>query len=194
MDDDEDDDDDEESSLQLMKLRLMAMNQQMITDNAPKLSPTEAEQTQVTSSSNNLELKQMERVPLTEFSKDVLEDITEESERLLSMSTTIEEEQDPPSLSLDESKTLLHAGASKAAGSSSSLVSLNMLKQLEAKVQELHTQLETKDNCLASLNLQLEAARRESSAGPASARDSSSLMTNSTEYRTLQDELGGPVS
>ncbi|XP_037719319.1 nuclear mitotic apparatus protein 1 isoform X9 [Drosophila subpulchrella] len=193
IDDDEDDDDDEESSLQLMKLRLMAMNQQMITDNAPKLSPTEAEQTQVSSSSNNLELKQMERVPLTEFSKDVLEDITEESERLLSMSTTIEEEQDPPSLSLDESKTLLHAGASKAAGSSSSLVSLNMLKQLEAKVQELHTQLETKDNCLASLNLQLEAARRESSAGPASARDSSSLMTNSTEYRTLQDELGGPT-
>ncbi|XP_032574329.1 rootletin isoform X5 [Drosophila sechellia] len=195
MDDDEneEDDDDEESSLQLMKLRLMAMNQQMIVDNAPKLSPTEAEQTQVTSSSNNLELKQMERVPLTEFSKDVLEDITEESERLLSMSTTIEEEQDPPSLSLDESKTLLQPGAHKTGGSSSSLVSLNMLKQLEAKVQELHTQLETKDNCLASLNLQLETARRESSAGPASARDSSSLMTNSTEYRTLQDELGGPT-
>ncbi|XP_017040316.1 pericentrin isoform X3 [Drosophila ficusphila] len=193
MDEDEDDDDDdEESSLQLMKLRLMVMNQQSI-DNAPKLSPTEAEQSQVSSSTNNMELKQMERVPLTEFSKDVLEDITEESERMLSMSTTIEEEQDPPSLSLDESKTLLHAGESKAVGSSSSLVSLNMLKQLEAKVQELHTQLETKDNCLASLNLQLEAARRESSAGPASARDSSSLMTNSTEYRTLQDELGGPT-
>nr|NP_001261864.1 Pericentrin-like protein, isoform M [Drosophila melanogaster]AGB94557.1 Pericentrin-like protein, isoform M [Drosophila melanogaster] len=195
MDDDEneEDDDDEESSLQLMKLRLMAMNQQMIVDNAPKLSPTEAEQTQVTSSSNNLEIKQMERVPLTEFSKDVLEDITEESERLLSMSTTMEEEQDPPSLSLDESKTLLQPGAHKTGGSSSSLVSLNMLKQLEAKVQELHTQLETKDNCLASLNLQLETARRESSAGPASARDSSSLMTNSTEYRTLQEELGGPT-
>ncbi|XP_039487487.1 pericentrin isoform X5 [Drosophila santomea] len=190
---DDDDDDDEESSLQLMKLRLMAMNQQMIVDNAPKLSPTEAEQTQVTSSGSNLELKQMERVPLNEFSKDVLEDITEESERLLSMSTTIEEEQDPPSLSLDESKTLQQPGAHKAGGSSSSLVSLNMLKQLEAKVQELHTQLETKDNCLASLNLQLETARRESSAGPASARDSSSLMTNSTEYRTLQDELGGPT-
>ncbi|XP_070071751.1 rootletin isoform X2 [Drosophila takahashii] len=193
MSEDDDDEDDEESSLQLMKLRLMAMNHPAITDNAPKLSPTEAEQTQVTSSSNNAELKQMERVPLTEFSKDVLEDITEESERLLSMSTTIEEEQDPPSLSLDESKTLQHAGAIKAAGSSSSLVSLNMLQQLEAKVQELHTQLETKDNCLASLNLQLEAARRESSAGPASARDSSSLMTNSTEYRTLQDELGAPT-
>ncbi|KRK01916.1 pericentrin isoform X8 [Drosophila yakuba] len=190
---DEDDDDDEESSLQLMKLRLMAMNQQMIVDNAPKLSPTEAEQTQVTSSGSNVELKQMERVPLNEFSKDVLEDITEESERLLSMSTTIEEEQDPPSLSLDESKTLQQPEAHKAGGSSSSLVSLNMLKQLEAKVQELHTQLETKDNCLASLNLQLETARRESSAGPASARDSSSLMTNSTEYRTLQDELGGPT-
>ncbi|KQS43984.1 rootletin isoform X5 [Drosophila erecta] len=189
----EEDDDDEESSLQLMKLRLMAMNQQMIVDNAPKLSPTEAEQTQVTSSGHNLELKQMERVPLTEFSKDVLEDITEESERMLSLSTTVEEEQDPPSLSLDESKTLLQPGAHKAGGSSSSLVSLNMLKQLEAKVQELHTQLETKDNCLASLNLQLETARRESSAGPASARDSSSLMTNSTEYRTLQDELGGPT-
>ncbi|KAI8037703.1 hypothetical protein M5D96_009203 [Drosophila gunungcola] len=189
-DDEDEDDDDEESSLQLMKLRLMAMNQQMNFDNAPKLSPTEAEQTQVTSSTNSMELKQMERVPLTEFSKDVLEDITEESERMLSMSTTtIEEEQGPPSLSLDESKTLLQAGTNKAEGSSSSLVSLNMLKQLEAKVQELHTQLETKDNCLASLNMQLEAGRRESSAGPASARDSSSLMTNSTEYRTLQDEL-----
>ncbi|XP_020798143.1 A-kinase anchor protein 9 isoform X8 [Drosophila serrata] len=189
--DEDDDEDDEESSLQLMKLRLMAMNQQMITDNAPKLSPTEAEQAQVTSTSNSLELKQMERVPLTEFSKDVLEDITEESERQLSMSTTIEEEQEPPSLSLDESRTLLlQAGANKTGvvGSSSS-----MLQQLEAKVQELHTQLETKDNCLASLNLQLEAARRESSAGPASARDSSSMMTNSTEYRTLQDELGGPT-
>ncbi|KAH8234866.1 hypothetical protein KR032_004625 [Drosophila birchii] len=191
IDVDDDDEDDEESSLQLMKLRLMAMNQQMITDNAPKLSPTEAEQTQVTNTSNSLELKQMERVPLTEFSKDVLEDITEESERQLSMSTTIEEEQEPPSLSLDESRTLLlQAGANKAGvgGSSSS-----MLQQLEAKVQELHTQLETKDNCLASLNLQLEAARRESSTGPASARDSSSMMTNSTEYRTLQDELGGPT-
>nr|XP_043065542.1 golgin subfamily A member 4 isoform X8 [Drosophila bipectinata] len=187
----EDDEDDEESSLQLMKLRLMAMNQQMLGDSAPKLSPTEAEQTQVAGGS--LELKQMERVPLNEFSKDVLEDITEESERQLSMSTTIEEEQDPPSLSLDESKTLLQAGATKPGGSSSSLVSLNMLRQLEAKVQELHTQLETKDNCLASLNLQLEASRRESSAGPASARDTSSLMTNSTEYRTLQDELGGPT-
>ncbi|XP_014764472.2 A-kinase anchor protein 9 isoform X3 [Drosophila ananassae] len=187
----EDDEDDEESSLQLMKLRLMAMNQQMLGDSAPKLSPTEAEQTQVAGGS--LELKQMERVPLNEFSKDVLEDITEESERQLSMSTTIEEEQDPPSLSLDESKTLLQAGATKVGGSSSSLASLNMLRQLEAKVQELHTQLETKDNCLASLNLQLEASRRESSAGPASARDTSSLMTNSTEYRTLQDELGGPT-
>ncbi|KAH8293832.1 hypothetical protein KR054_005092 [Drosophila jambulina] len=189
--DENDDEDDEESSLQLMKLRLMAMNQQIITDNAPKLSPTEAEQAQVTSTSSSLELKQMERVPLTEFSKDVLEDITEESERQLSMSTTIEEEQEPPSLSLDESRTLLlQAGANKAgAGGSSSSV----LQELEAKVQELHTQLETKDNCLASLNLQLEAARRESSAGPASARDSSSMMTNSTEYRTLQDELGGPT-
>ncbi|KAH8264996.1 hypothetical protein KR038_011892 [Drosophila bunnanda] len=191
VDEDDDEDDDEESSLQLMKLRLMAMNQQMITDNAPKLSPTEAEHAQVTSTSNSLELKQMERVPLTEFSKDVLEDITEESERQLSMSTTIEEEQEPASLSLDESRTLLlQAGANKpgAGGSNSSV-----LQQLEAKVQELHTQLESKDNCLASLSLQLEAARRESSAGPASARESSSIMTNSTEYRTLQDELGGPT-
>ncbi|KAH8270273.1 hypothetical protein KR018_006450, partial [Drosophila ironensis] len=189
----ENEEDDEESSLQLMKLRLKAMDQHMFGDSGPKLSPTEGEPSQVTGSSS-LELKQMERVPLTEFSKDVLEDITEESERQLSLSTnTIDEEQDPPSLSLDESKTLQQAGASKAGGSTSSLVSLNMLRQLEAKVQELHTQLETKDNCLASLNLQLEAARRESSAGPASARDSSSLMTNSTEYRTLQDELGGPT-
>lgn len=142
----------------------------------------------------------MERVPLNEFSKDVLEDITEESERLLSLSTTAEE---PQSLSLEESKTLLPGGKA-GGGSSSSVVSLNMLRQLEAKVQELNTQLETKDTCLASLNLQLEAARRESSAGPASARessggpgsarDSSSLVTNSTEYRTFQEEFGAPVS
>ncbi|XP_033240357.1 golgin subfamily A member 4 isoform X14 [Drosophila pseudoobscura] len=195
---DDDDDDDEESSLQLMKLRLMAMNQQILSDNGVKLSPTaEADGQTNSSASSNAELKQMERVPLSEFSKDVLEDITEESERLLSLSTTIEEEQeqDPPSLSvsLDESKTLLQQAAKASQGSHSSLVSLNMLRQLEAKVQELHTQLETKDNCLASLNLQLEAVRRESSAGPASARDSSSLMTNSTEYRTLQEDFGGPT-
>ncbi|XP_022211340.2 pericentrin isoform X3 [Drosophila obscura] len=199
VDCDDGDDDNEESSLQLMKLRLMAMNQQFLNDNGVKLSPTEADGQMNSSSSSNAELKQMERVPLSEFSKDVLEDITEESERLLSLSTTIEDEPeqeqepDPSSLSLDESKTLLQQAAKAAQGSHSNLVSLNMLKQLEAKVQELHTQLETKDNCLASLNLQMEAVRRENSAGPASARDSCSLMTNSTEYRTLQEEFGGPT-
>ncbi|KAM8709389.1 hypothetical protein ACLKA7_016230 [Drosophila subpalustris] len=187
MESQEEDDEDEECSLQLMKLRLMAMHQQTLSESAAKTSPTESPASHENAgSAGNLDLKQMERVPLTEFSKDVLEDITEESERLLSLSTTAEE---PQSLSLEESKTLL---AGKA-GSTSSLVSLNMLKQLEAKVHDLYTQLETKDSCLTSLNLQLEAARRESSAGPASARDSSSLVTNSTEYRTFQEEFGAPT-
>lgn len=191
-------DEDEENALQLMKLRLMSMQQQQQNqaENAARASPTEDGVAPI----SGKELKQMERVPLNEFSKDVLEDITEESERLLSLSTTAEE---PQSLSLEESKTLLPGGKA-GGGSSSSVVSLNMLRQLEAKVQELNTQLETKDTCLASLNLQLEAARRESSAGPASARessggpgsarDSSSLVTNSTEYRTFQEEFGAPVS
>lgn len=192
-------DEDEENALQLMKLRLMTMQQQQQNqaENAARASPTE----EGSAALSGQELKQMERVPLNEFSKDVLEDITEESERMLSLSTTAEE---PQSLSLEESKTLLPGGKAGGGGSSSSVVSLNMLRQLEAKVQELNTQLETKDTCLASLNLQLEAARRdssagpasarESSAGPASARDSSSLVTNSTEYRTFQEEFGAPVS
>ncbi|XP_030386056.1 pericentrin [Scaptodrosophila lebanonensis] len=186
--------DDEECSLQLMKLRLLAMQQQTLSENGAKVSPAESPVPHVSSSSGTvsgnsmMEIKQMERVPLAEYSKDVLEDITEESERLLSLSTTAEEE--GQSLSMEDSKTLL---AGKHAGSSSSLISLNMLRQLEAKVQELHTELESKDQGLASLNAQLEAARREASAGPGSARDSSSLMTNSTEYRTLQEEFGAPT-
>lgn len=182
-DDDEDEDKDEECAMQLLKLRLMAMNQQTQVDTGAKGSPTESPASQ---DPGTMELKQMERVPLTEFSKDVLEDITEESERLLSISTTAE---DPKSLSMEESKTLQETKV----GSNSSLVSLNMLKQLESKVQDLHSQLESKDNCLASLNLQLEAARQESSVGPASARDSSSLVTSSTEYRTFLEEFGAPV-
>ncbi|XP_032599457.1 nuclear mitotic apparatus protein 1 isoform X3 [Drosophila grimshawi] len=188
-DEDDDDDEEEEASMQLLKLRLMAMHQQPLSESGGKNSPTESPASQentTTNSTANVELKQMERVPLTEFSKDVLEDITEESERLLSLSTTVEE---PKSLSLEETKTLQECKV----GSNSSLVSLNMLKQLEAKVQDLHSQLETKDNCLASLNMQLETARREPSAGPASARDSSSLVTTSTEYRTFQEEFGAPT-
>ncbi|XP_062136622.1 pericentrin isoform X7 [Drosophila sulfurigaster albostrigata] len=185
LDMDEDDEDAaEECSLQLMKLRLMAMHQQTLAESAGKTSPTESANSNENPASG--ELKQMERVALPEFSKDVLEDITEESERQLSLSTV----EEPQSLSMEESKTL-QAGKP---GSSSSVVSLNMLKQLEAKVHDLYTQLETKDSCLNSLNLQLEAARRESNTGGSvSARDSSSLVTNSTEYRTFQDEFGAPT-
>ncbi|XP_034108027.1 nuclear mitotic apparatus protein 1 isoform X4 [Drosophila albomicans] len=182
--DEDDEDAAEECSLQLMKLRLMAMHQQTLAESAGKTSPTESANSNENPTSG--ELKQMERVALPEFSKDVLEDITEESERQLSLSTV----EEPQSLSMEESKTLL---AGKP-GSSSSVVSLNMLKQLEAKVHDLYTQLETKDSCLNSLNLQLEAARRESNTGGSvSARDSSSLVTNSTEYRTFQDEFGAPT-
>ncbi|XP_060659556.1 golgin subfamily A member 4 isoform X4 [Drosophila nasuta] len=182
--DEDDEDAAEECSLQLMKLRLMAMHQQTLAESAGKTSPTESANSNENPASG--ELKQMERVALPEFSKDVLEDITEESERQLSLSTV----EEPQSLSMEESKTLL---AGKP-GSSSSVVSLNMLKQLEAKVHDLYTQLETKDSCLNSLNLQLEAARRESNTGGSvSARDSSSLVTNSTEYRTFQDEFGAPT-
>lgn len=71
-----------------------------------------------------------------------------------------------------------------------SVVSLNMLEQMENKVKELQDIVQGKDLCLAALNMQLESFSRRDSLRelPPSGRDSCSLATSSTEYRTYQDE------
>lgn len=71
-----------------------------------------------------------------------------------------------------------------------SVVSLNMLEQMEYKVKELQDIVQGKDLCLAALNMQLESFSRRDSLRelPPSGRDSCSLATSSTEYRTYQDD------
>ncbi|XP_037934625.1 golgin subfamily A member 4 isoform X3 [Teleopsis dalmanni] len=179
-------DDNEDNSLELMKLRLLAMKFQ-IKDTSD--SPNEL--------SNNLEqtIKQMERVPLNELTKDVLEDITEESER--NSLSTAEEQQ-----SLDKSNSSAKSISKNLhvdKGSSNSIISLSMIHMAEQKPDELENLNGTKDAYLASLNLQLDASqRRESNGGisteqPGSGRDTSSILTSSTEYRTFQEDFGGPT-
>ncbi|KAM7357976.1 pericentrin-like protein isoform 3-T3 [Cochliomyia hominivorax] len=183
--------DDEDTSLQLMKLRIMAMKIQP-KDNNPQLSPTG----EVPGPIENSQIKAMERVSLVDFAKDVLEDITEESERN-SLSTQDEQnslthEKSATANSKTESKTL-----NQEKDNSNSTVSLNMIQMLEQKVGELQQMLASKDACLASLNLQLENTQRRDSHNNhnssellGSGRDTSSLVTNSTEYRTLQEDFG----
>ncbi|XP_065360071.1 A-kinase anchor protein 9 isoform X3 [Calliphora vicina] len=186
--------DDEETSLQLMKLRIMAMKIQP-KDNQLQLSPTGESAGPV----DNSQVKAMERVSLVDFAKDVLEDITEESER---NSLSIQDEQN--SLTHEKSATLTSKSDSKTLNNknenSNSAVSLNMIQMLEQKVGELQQMLVNKDACLASLNLQLEHNNRRDSQNNnnspelmGSGRDSSSLVTNSTEYRTFQEDFGQPT-
>ncbi|XP_046808677.1 golgin subfamily B member 1 isoform X9 [Lucilia cuprina] len=186
--------DDEETSLQLMKLRIMAMKIQP-KENAMQLSPTG----EASGPIDNSQTKAMERVSLVDFAKDVLEDITEESER---NSLSTQDEQN--SLTHEKSGTLTSKSESKTLNNkndnSNSTVSLNMIQMLEQKVGELQQMLATKDACLASLNLQLEHSNRRdsqtnnnSSELLGSGRDSSSLVTNSTEYRTFQEDFGQPT-
>ncbi|XP_012159828.1 pericentrin isoform X3 [Ceratitis capitata] len=201
-------DDDDDTSLKLMKMRILAMKTQA-KEQQLNLSPNEVIAVSANVSGDVQLIKQMERVPLSEYTKDVLEDITEESERN-SLSTAEEHR----SLSMErstastdgkeESKTL-HAEfeaptAADLTATSTSLVSLNMLQMLENKVSELQDMVAGKDACLTALNLQLETAQRRESSGAysveqlGSGRDTnSSLVTNSTEYRTLQEEFGGPT-
>ncbi|XP_059216942.1 pericentrin isoform X3 [Stomoxys calcitrans] len=191
---DDDEEEEEDTSLQLMKLRIMAMKHQ---PKESQLSPTAEGAAQPLDGANQQNAKPMERVALLEFAKDVLEDITEESER---NSLSTQEEQQ--SLNLD--KISLTALASKlearavqheneSTSTSNSIVSVNMVQMLEQKVGELQQMLASKDACLASLNMQLENMNRRESIeqlGSVSGRDTSSLVTNSTEYRTLQEDFG----
>lgn len=80
------------------------------------------------------------------------------------------------------------------ANSFDSVVSLNMLQLMENKVKELEEIVAGKDVCLAALNMQLDSRRNSIKDVPPSARDSYSLATVSTEYRTYQDEYVNRVS
>uniref|UniRef100_A0A1A9US20 Uncharacterized protein n=1 Tax=Glossina austeni TaxID=7395 RepID=A0A1A9US20_GLOAU len=187
---------DEETSLKLMKLKILAMKTQL-RDIPPQLSPSEVFSN---SSDSANQIKAMERVSLAEFSKDVLEDITEESERnSLSFNeepascATVTNTVTQTTTKTSESKNLCNNEEKETAGAS--VVSVNMLQILEQKVEELQQVLATKDACLASLNLQLEnLQRRESLVNPSSeqllsGRDSSSLVTSSTDYRTFHEDF-----
>ena len=120
-------------------------------------------------------VKQMEKVH-AEYCKEILEDITEESEKS-SLRVPVHPIHDDQNTSHD------------------SIISLNMIQMLEDRVRELQDVVNSKDVCLASLNMQLDAVQRRESYTitdrPASGRDSSSLATVSTEYRTLQDDIAG---
>uniref|UniRef100_A0A0K8V8Y3 Pericentrin n=1 Tax=Bactrocera latifrons TaxID=174628 RepID=A0A0K8V8Y3_BACLA len=201
------DDDDDDTSLELMKLRILSMKHQSKEQHI-NISQSEVEMVNANASGDVQIVKPMERVPLSEYTKDVLEDITEESERN-SLSTAEEHR----SLSMERSatstegkehsKTIRAEGEAQTAdltNTSTSTVSLNMLQMLESKVIELQDMVAGKDACLAALNLQLETAQRRESSGAFSAeqlgsgRDTnSSLVTSSTEYRTFQEEFGGPT-
>uniref|UniRef100_A0A1B0GCZ9 Pericentrin/AKAP-450 centrosomal targeting domain-containing protein n=1 Tax=Glossina morsitans morsitans TaxID=37546 RepID=A0A1B0GCZ9_GLOMM len=187
---------DEETSLKLMKLKILAMKTQL-RDIPPQLSPSEVFSNSADSANQT---KAMERVSLAEFSKDVLEDITEESERnSLSFNeepascATVTNTVTQTTTKTSESKNLCNNEEKETAGVS--VVSLNMQQILEQKVEELQQVLATKDACLASLNLQLEnLQRRESLVNPSSeqllsGRDSSSLVTSSTDYRTFHEDF-----
>ncbi|XP_061394328.1 myosin-2 heavy chain-like, partial [Musca vetustissima] len=190
MDSTEEEDDEEETDLKLMKCRIMAMRENILSSAEVSTSPAT-----VSGDVNSQQPKAMERVSLVEFAKDVLEDITEESER--NSLSTQEEQQSLAALAskleAQAKQNEMECNSNEATSTSNSAVSLNMIQMLEQKVGELQQMLATKDACLASLNMQLEnMSRRESSEqlGSVSGRETSSLATNSTEYRTLQEDFG----
>ncbi|KAL5276406.1 AKAP9 family protein [Megaselia abdita] len=112
------------------------------------------------SDDNEIVVKQMERIT-SDFSKEALEDITEES----------------------------------YSGNYDSVVSLNMIKALEARNEELVEIVAAKDLCMTALNMQLDMAqRRESYVTNESYQPSgreSLITTTSTEYRTFADDFYG---
>lgn len=114
------------------------------------------------SDDNEVVVKQMERIT-SDFSKEVLEDITEES----------------------------------CSDNYDSVVSLNLIKALEARNEELVEIVAAKDLCMTALNMQLEMAqRRESNVTNDSYQPSgreSLITTTSTEYRTFAEDFYGKV-
>lgn len=113
------------------------------------------------SDENEVVVKQMERVS-SDFSKEALEDITEES----------------------------------CSDHYDSVISLNMIKALEARNEELVDIVAAKDLCMSALNMQL-SQRRESvvtnESYQPSGRDSL-ITTTSTEYRPFADDCYGKVN
>lgn len=159
-------------------------------------------------------VKQMEKI---DCSKEVLEDISEKSD--VSLEPKIEKEE--PSLAeiqeygteirkiLQNNQHILISNSNNILGNVSekllvdeenvtsfdSVISLNMLQAFENKIKELEEIVATKDVCLAALNMQLDTFYRRDSVkdGPATALDSCSLATSSTEYRTYQDDYVNKV-
>lgn len=144
-------DDDEELTALKERIRMLKdMQKPILTKNL------------LLSDDNEIVVKQMERIT-SEFSKEALEDITEES----------------------------------CSGNYDSVVSLNMMKALEARNDELVEIVAAKDLCMHALNMQLEMAqRRESYVTNESYQPSgreSLITTTSTEYRTFADDFYGKV-
>lgn len=151
--------------------------------------------------------KQMEKV---EFSREALEDISEESERDFeslekrrlyqigsSVDNSVIEKGQEIRKMLEENLNQNSSVPSLVCSSFDSVVSLNMFQSMETKVKDLQDIISGKDVCLTALNMQLEGFSRRGSLKdgkdswrelPPSGRDSSSLATTSTEYRTIQDD------
>lgn len=125
---------------------------------------------------------------------ELLDDISEESERALAHSDNSYQELKKSIVMKDIQNASI--GDSKL-NDNCSIVSV-----LENKVKELQEIIVGKDICLTALNMQLSNSRRESLNNGrdspkdmnGSGRESSSLITMSTEYRTIQDEYLGKVS
>lgn len=160
-------------------------------------------------------LKSMEKC---NYVKEMLDDITEESDislepkvnivNTLTANTTINQVQEKGS----EMRKIIETNYfnemifpvspyltdfvlnEQQANSFDSVVSLNMLQIMENRVKELEEIVAGKDVCLAALNMQLDSRRNSIKEIPPSARDSYSLATVSTEYRTYQDEYVNRVS
>lgn len=143
-------------------------------------------------------VKQMEKV---DYSKEALEDISEESSLEPQPSPTLAKLEVPGTIqkqSNSDAKDNWNALVDKSpdvaeenAYSFDSVVSLNMLQTFENKIRELEAIVATKDVCLTALNMQLESVyRRDSLKDMPPALDSYSLATSSTEYRTYQEDYG----
>lgn len=156
--------------------------------------------------------KQMEKV---EFSREALEDISEESERDFeslekkrvyklnsSVDNSVIEKGQEIRKMLEENLNQNSSVPSLVCSSFDSVVSLNMFQSMETKVKDLQDIISGKDVCLTALNMQLEGFSRRGSLKdgkdswrelPPSGRDSSSFATTSTEYRTIQDDYVAKV-
>lgn len=125
---------------------------------------------------------------------ELLDDISEESERALANSDNSYQEL--------KMSIVMQDIRNAPVGDSKLNDNCSIVSVLENKVKELQEIIVGKDICLTALNMQLSNSRRESLNNGrdspkdmnGSGRESSSLITMSTEYRTIQDEYLGKVS